>query len=37
LPLKVGTHSVTGFAALRVLAGLRWLRGVAFASRPSRR
>ena len=34
LPLKVGTHSVTGFAALRVLAGLRWLRrsGVRFAT-----
>ena len=33
-PLKVGTHSITGFAALRVLAGLRWLRrrGVRFAT-----
>ena len=34
LPLKVGTHSIAGFAALRVLAGLRWLRrrGVRFAT-----
>ncbi|MEO6743598.1 MAG: indolepyruvate oxidoreductase subunit beta family protein [Caldimonas sp.] len=34
LPLKVGTHSVVGFAALRVLAGLRWLRrrGTRFAT-----
>jgi len=33
-PLKVGTHSVAGFAALRVLASLRWLRrrGVRFAT-----
>ena len=26
LPLKVGTHSVRGMVALRVLASLRWLR-----------
>lgn len=26
LPLKVGTHTVTGFLTLRVLASLRWLR-----------
>ncbi len=26
LPLKVGTHSVSGFLSLRVLASLRWLR-----------
>jgi indolepyruvate ferredoxin oxidoreductase beta subunit len=34
LPLKVGTHSVAGFLALRMLAGLRWLRrrGVRFAT-----
>ena len=33
-PLKVGTHSVAGFAALRLLASLRWLRrrGVRFAT-----
>jgi indolepyruvate ferredoxin oxidoreductase beta subunit len=26
MPLKVGTHSITGMLALRVLAGLKWLR-----------
>lgn len=26
LPLKVGTHSISGMLALRVLAGLKWLR-----------
>ena len=26
LPLKIGMHTVSGFLALRVLAGLRWLR-----------
>jgi indolepyruvate ferredoxin oxidoreductase beta subunit len=26
LPLKIGTHSVTGMLALRALASLRWLR-----------
>jgi indolepyruvate ferredoxin oxidoreductase beta subunit len=26
LPLKIGTHSVLGMAALRALAGLKWLR-----------
>ena len=26
LPLKVGTHSIFGMLALRVLAGLKWLR-----------
>jgi indolepyruvate ferredoxin oxidoreductase beta subunit len=26
LPLKVGTHSITGMLALRTLAALRWLR-----------
>jgi indolepyruvate ferredoxin oxidoreductase beta subunit len=26
LPLKVGTHSITGMLALRTLAGLKWLR-----------
>ena len=26
LPLKVGTHSICGMLALRVLAGLKWLR-----------
>ena len=26
LPLKVGTHSIGGMLALRVLAGLKWLR-----------
>ena len=26
LPLKVGTHSVTGMLSLRLLAGLKWLR-----------
>jgi indolepyruvate ferredoxin oxidoreductase, beta subunit len=26
LPLKVGTHSVGGLLALRILAGLKWLR-----------
>lgn len=26
LPLKIGTHSVVGMAALRTLASLRWLR-----------
>ena len=26
LPLKVGTHSITGMLALRALAGLKWLR-----------
>ena len=33
LPLKIGSHSVTGFAALRLLSGLRWLRrrGTRFA------
>jgi indolepyruvate ferredoxin oxidoreductase, beta subunit len=33
LPLKIGTHSIAGFVALRVLAGQRWLRrrGTRFA------
>ncbi|MEO8135079.1 MAG: indolepyruvate oxidoreductase subunit beta family protein [Betaproteobacteria bacterium] len=26
LPLKIGTHGVAGFAAIRALAGLKWLR-----------
>jgi indolepyruvate ferredoxin oxidoreductase beta subunit len=26
LPLKIGTHSVSGMVALRALAGLKWLR-----------
>ena len=26
MPLKIGTHSVIGMAALRALAGLKWLR-----------
>jgi len=26
LPLKIGTHRVTGFLSLRILASLRWLR-----------
>jgi len=26
MPLKVGTHSISGMLALRVLAGLKWLR-----------
>lgn len=26
LPLKIGSHSVTGMLALRLLAGLKWLR-----------
>ena len=26
LPLKIGSHSISGFLALRGLAGLRWLR-----------
>jgi indolepyruvate ferredoxin oxidoreductase, beta subunit len=26
LPLKIGTHSISGMLALRVLAGMKWLR-----------